>query len=280
LLYNIYHKVKDNILLHYGLNFSIVHVLNHMDIKKGWVCWGDIPTLPKTSLAMSMKVSGILYKFITEADCILCLTTTDKKKIDTDFRVNSTVFCPYLPNLIYQYRPKEMKKILVGNSRWNIDNYIETAKILSMYKGLDITFLCAYGDDYKYKGKKKIIKDLLKNNKVTFWEDMVTQDQYKARMNTFSVYICSKKRQTGLGACNISIISGSKLYLAGVNLEHYNDLGIKVYDYKELESYSCSEDIFAYDDATRNKNYEQLASAYGKEMFIKRYSGVFDGLSK
>ena len=199
-----------------------------------------------------------------------------------DFKIKSALFCPYLSNLTYQYDPQKKKdnKILVGNSKWYIDSYIEIARILSRYSDLDITFLCAYGYDEKYEDKKQEIRELLKNNTVTFWEDKVSKEVYMMRLKSFSVYVCSVMRQTGLGACNASILSGSKLYLAGINLEHYRELGINVFNYKELANYTKSEEIFEYTDVIRNENFIQLQKTYCKEMFVKRYSEVFDRLLK
>ena len=282
LLYNIYYKLKGNIILHHELYSSIVHVLNYMYIKKVWVCWGGIPQLSSKTSLLKITISGQINKFMKDANMVLCLTTSDRKKIENDFKIKSALFCPYLSNLTYQYDPQKKKdnKILVGNSKWYIDSYIEIARILSRYRDLDITFLCAYGYDEKYENKKQEIRELLKNNTVTFWEDKVSKEVYMMRLKSFSVYVCSVMRQTGLGACNASILSGSKLYLAGINLEHYRELGINVFNYKELANYTKSEEIFEYTDVIRNENFIQLQKTYCKEMFVKRYSEVFDRLLK
>lgn len=283
LLYNIYNKVEGNIILHHELYSSMVHVLNYMNIDKVWVCWGGIPQISAKTSLLKMTISGQINKFMKSANMVLCLTTSDKNKIENDFKITSAFFCPYLmSNLTYQYDPqaKSEKKILVGNSKWYVDSYMEIAHILSRYRDLDITFLCAYGFDEKYEKKKQEISELLKNNKVTFWEDKVSKEEYMIRLKSFSVYVCSVMRQTGLGACNASILSGSKLYLAGINLEHYHELGIKVFSYKELANYTKTEDIFEYTDVIRNENFRRLNKTYCKEMFVKRYSEVFDKLSK
>lgn len=270
LMYRLFHFSASNLILHCELCYYYAYVMNHVKYKLGWVCWGNIPAISR--FKMPFLKNYIINSFVKKCTKILCLSLADERIIKERFSIHSTVFCPYLENFGKANIPiRTENKILVGNSLYYMDTYLDVAKSLNQFSSLDITFLCAYGPKECYEENKRKIRNILSKSKVQFWEDKVNFNKYIERIRTYSVYICNVKRQTGIGACNACIDNGIKLYLTGGNYEHYTKLGIKVYDFHEQLS---EDNFFELSNEVAEKNRSILRQIYGKEMFVKRYTDV------
>ena len=95
-------------------------------------------------------------------------------------------------------------------------------------ENLDATFMIPYGNSKKKFNKfKALAEHELKN--ISFWEDIVSMEEYKTRLSEYKVYVCPATRQTGLGAIYNSISQGVKVYVNGVNYNWLKTLGFIVY---------------------------------------------------
>lgn len=272
LMYRLIHFHESNLIIHGELVFNYAYALNYVKYKYGWVCWGYIPAAPLFNIPF-LK-SYIIDHYIKQSTKILCLSLADERIIKERFSVNSTIFCPYLESFKELDFPTRTKNtILIGNSLFYMDSYLDAAKRLGKFFSLDVTFLCAYGTKKHYEKNKSRLKQILSKSEVHFWEDTVTFSKYVERIRTFSVYICNAQRQTGIGACNVCIDNGVKLYLTGSNYEHYTKLGIKVYDFHEQLS---EDNFFELSNEVAENNRMILRYIYGKEMFVKRYTDIME----
>lgn len=254
----------ENIVIHGELNMygdNLVKLFKLINIRYVWVCWGGVPMIVKHKYLHRLTRSYHIELFLKKSFQNITLTEKDKKNLFDVYGGNNITFCPYIPRKEEYIPSKRLKnRILIGNSGHYLREYRGVLSMLKHLEGLEITFMVNYGivdlDDYLLFKEECI---LLKNNiKIDFWEEVVSIEQYEAILKEYAVYICNVERQSGLGAANHAFNYGLKVFLTGVNYEHYANAGFVVHDVNELIHLRSVQELFYISDKEIVHNLKSL----------------------
>ena len=229
-----------------------------------WVCWGN------TNIVYEKQY----FDFINNARCIICLTKSDSEVFKRFFPNVKTIICPYIEDsLVFGTNKISSNKILIGNSGGFLEDYESLFFILAK-ENLDATFMIPYGNSKKNLNKfKALAEHELKN--ISFWEDIVSMEEYKTRLSEYKVYVCPATRQTGLGAIYNSISQGVKVYVNGVNYNWLKTLGFIVYSIDELQV-SCNHEILEFSEEDRDFNIQHAKKIFGVHNMASKWESIFN----
>lgn len=227
-----YKKNKNAVLCHSDdfLYYSIILLLAGCK-NISWVCWGAGTTPFRGVKGKVLEIyCRKLYSIVNN---IITLMSGDKDSLIKNYQVRSSIIhtIPYgfkslspdaavvYRKLRSQKRNKKKVSVVLGNNPTNIDDYIAMLDRLKHYSG-SITIECML--NYSLK-KDNRYYDLLEKGSNLFGDDFSTdevlrnKEDYIQKMNEYDIYICSSKRQTGLGAIYAMLKLGKKVFIAGKN---------------------------------------------------------------
>ncbi len=237
LLKQLYHFRKSALLFHAGSYCWHLSALLLRCNNVNWVCWGGGTSTSKNRL---FPMGVLLKKYLFNSfHSIVTLMEPERKEIVQNFGVNplkihtipytsfnenvseANLYCKQL--MLKHHSDKTNKPVvLLGNSHYWINSYIDMLPRLSKYKG-KIRVQCML--NYPFE-KTENYYELVRLGGALFGDDFRTnEDYYRDRkdyidyMNSCDIYICSVEKQTGLGAISTCLQLGKKIFLKGNNLE-------------------------------------------------------------
>lgn len=231
---NIYGKNAEWIFVH-PLSLKkrqVIRIPNNIAKKIIWRTWGhDIrPLNTENDNIIITNIKKILNKmYVNKVHKFKAIGIAD----DVD-RVNvENVFGNKIPTCILGYgydimRYSKLKKIanekieentsirvLVGHNSAKDDRHFEIFEYLKKYKNENMTVVLplAYGDTENAEKIKDKALNIFGKNKVEFWEDFVTYEEYARRVHGIDIAIIDNVYSNGLGNWALLTFFKKKIYI-------------------------------------------------------------------
>ncbi len=227
-------KNSSTSFLFHGGRVSWMGIAVFTGLKRiSWICWGGGSTLnPTLRGRFTNKIKRYLYNRFCN---IITLIDEDKQSIVRDFEVDISKIqtIPYpsfkanaenaeIINCVISEKHVIQEKVLVllGNSPLNIDYYLDMIKRLAKYRGR-IRVRCM--NNYCLVKDEKYNR-LIELGSAIFGHDFESSEvffafpDYVRYMNECDIYICSTPEQSGLGAIQVCLLLGKKIFIHGKNL--------------------------------------------------------------
>lgn len=260
---------KEPILFHAG-NYSWFLLTILYGVKNiNWVCWGAGSSIGES---LKSKLFTPIKTFIYNSfKSIVVLMDQDKDTIIRDFKVKperiKTISYAtknkVLPDIFYDENilnpvvNNTKPLVLLGNNPGSMSNYLEMLDKLAHFSGkILVQCMLHYGlvkNETYYslleKGEKIFGDDFRSNEE--FYENRIDYINY---MNKCDIYISGSMKQTGLGAINMSLRLGKKIFITGKNFEWMQSKGMKIFNVDEI-SPNMDIDDFAQPLSLKEKKY-------------------------
>ena len=261
---------KCQILFHAGKYTDFLIALLVGCKRIDWVCWGGDASIPKNK---SSIISTPLRKFLYgRFNRIITLMDEDRESIIHDYHVEPSKITtiPYASGgrqtkydhfydhqILIHEACREKPLVLLGNSPHCIRKYIEIIPLLSPFAGkIRVQCMNHYslikGEDYHKLinlGNTYFGGDFHSN------EEFYNYDDYIHYMNKCDIYICGNEEQTGLGAINVCLQLGKKIFINGKNLKWIKgNYKAVVFDTEEIKN-GLSWELFSKGLSMEEKKY-------------------------
>lgn len=238
LLKQIFKHRKDSFLFHTGKYIWFVGAILFGCRHINWVCWSSGA---KISSSWKSKMMGPVKKFIyRHFNTIVTLMEPDRISIINNFNIAPHV----IHTISYASGPLNCRLIalseqlmlesnassssdckplvLLGNSPYCINSYIQLLNRLEKYKGrIRVQCMLHYSlvKDDRYERLVNLGKAIFGTDFRTNEEFYSDKEKYIRYMNKCDIYICGVETQTGLGAIDYCLKLGKKIYITGKNLD-------------------------------------------------------------
>lgn len=247
-LFKFIFKYRNAVFIAHGMTYECLAVLTTVSSNVNWICWGAGAQINKHNIKSRLftPVKKIIY---ARMKTINVLMTGDKKTLERDFHLKNIEILPYYDSEadeIKQWCESQIKnnldkenktRVLLGNSANNIRYYFELLDRLQKFKGkIKVNCMIQYPVVDRY-----IVSKLLNKGRDLFGLDFALDTEvmeyanYLKYINSYDIYICGNKTQSGLGAISTCLRLGKKIYIAGKNLQWIQSLGYVVYDAEQLD---------------------------------------------
>ena len=167
---------------------------------------------------------------------------------------------------------------MVSHSGWQHNNHIESFRLLERFRLNNIEVLCplCYGDkDYI----NKIISEGEKifGDKFKYFTELMPYDDYVNYLNKYvAIYVTSANIQTGLGAANILLRSGAKIFVGNNLYDSYQSMGVTVEKVNVLKNIPFDVLSAPLDDQLYNQNIEALLKFYDSDRILEEYKLILN----
>ena len=252
-----------------------------------WVCWGSGVKIGQTFKA---RVGGVIRKvYYKMFKSIITLSEQDKQSLQEHFGIsrNSVARIPYISTLnsiydfdrvsLYSQDQKEIYTVYLGNNATCMELYVNTLDILKKYRPLvSVQCMLHYslvkGPSYELLQRKG--EDLF-SDQFSINTTLYSLKDYVAYMDLCDIYICSKESQSGLGAINVLLKLGKKLYLKGHNFDYASSLGAHVKHVDELLNTPYTLFVEPLTVEERIHNYDIIMDTTSEYKSIDKWTAFF-----
>lgn len=280
-----------------------VHILLHSVnrdwlvslIKKGYrdinaVNWGYIPSSRYPYWLFSLIHPMIAYSE-QQIRTMVALMKPDEEPLKKYYKKTKVSTISYLSNTTRASdiercinsgvkRTTDVPMVYVGNNPFSLPEYVElTNMYLKRFMDkVSVLYMLNYGlqKTSSYYELVSLVKDF-KN--VELDEIQHPFEQYVDYMNCCDIYICPKKRQTGLAAIHTCLQLGKKLFLTGGNYEWATkNLGCTVFNVSDIENMTFEEFVTPLDKETQKKNKKLVDEMLDIDKNAKRWLEYFNSI--
>lgn len=279
----IFHSMLNPVFLRFLVYFILLcrGFLNNVVL----VCWNLSDAIIQSDRFYIRIYNYINLLFIKRFRRICLISETDKKIFEDNFKTNNATLLPLLNvgvRLTYhKYRKVEVGqplRIMVSHSGWQHNNHIESFRLLERFRLNNIEVLCplCYGDkDYI----NKIISEGEKifGDKFKYFTELMPYDDYVNYLNKYvAIYVTSANIQTGLGAANILLRSGAKIFVGNNLYDSYQSMGVTVEKVNVLKNIPFDVLSAPLDDQLYNQNIEALLKFYDSDRILEEYKLILN----
>lgn len=248
------------------------------------VCWNLSDATIISNVFIIKLYNKIHYFFLRKMRKVCLITLEDKTIFDSDSKALNSILLPLMrdenPVAVKhnKYKDDGVLKIMVSHSGWEHNNHFHSFNLLRKFKDENIQIFCplCYGDT-KYIEKVIETGKTIFGDKFRYIRELMPYDKYVDYLNSnIAVYITSADIQTGLGAANILLRSGARLFLGENLLRFYKELGVTVDSYEAINNFSYSQLCEPISDTVYNKNIENITKFYDCETIFNEYKKILN----
>ena len=254
---------KEPIILH-GIYYSALAPFVFLGYIKNisWVCWnwrtmlcgrwGSIKWLHYMQKKLSLKqFRKIICLMKPDADDIAAYINAPERVLQISYSSNNLRNLPTVSTLPVSYPIR----ILLGNNGYCMRHYLPVLRILDpIADKVEICFIISYGcSSDEVTVFKRECRQMLRLN-ISFWEDMVSVEEYCKRSSRYDIYVCPSDIQSGLGSIYRALMMGQRIFLRDFNYHWIKESGGEVQHINEL--IACVENFRRLDGESMRKNRE------------------------
>lgn len=225
-----------------------------------WVCW-NWKTPTKHPLWTLRGIHYHIRRFAIHCHHnIVCLMAPDSKAVMNYAGMNESkvTTIPY-PGTNFatgnvNYEHGGASRILLGNNAYLLSMYPKILDILGEAGvPVDVCIMVPYGTNDKAVSDFKKNFSPAENIRISYWDDMVSTDEYMERLATFDYYVCPAVQQSGLGAIYRTMSLGVTCFLDGANYEWIKSIGGIVFHISELKDKLRQRSFLNEQDRAQNR---------------------------
>ena len=277
---------SDRVIFHssvlsYHLKFLIYIILSFKSMLSHsiLVCWNFSDAVSESTSFKSKVYNRINYIFQSRFKKICLISPEDKTRYDKYYTKNNSILLPLLLSktimpVPYIKQPAGRVAVMVSHSGWQHNNHEHSFRMLKNIDNDSIIVFCplCYGDPDYIKYVISLGKSLFGDRFIT---ELMPYGDYNNYLNTeIDIYVTSAQLQTGLGASNILLRSGAKIYVGNNLCESYKHIGVQVHSIDEFNNISYEEFIKMDDDSIYNENMKNLTIFYDSERILNEYKNI------
>lgn len=285
------------------VNDRRVHILLHSVnrdwlvslAKKGYkdinaVNWGYVPSLRYPYWLFLLRHPLIAYSE-RQIKTMVALMKPDEEPLKSYYKNTQLTTISYLGNSTRtadierclksdNKRETSIPMIYVGNNPYSLPEYVDlTKQYLERFQDrISILYMLNYSleKNDSYDELVSLTKDY---TSVELDEIQHPVEQYVDYMNCCDIYICPKRRQTGLAAIHTCLQLGKKLFLTGGNYEWASKyLGCTVFKVSDINNMTFDEFVAPLDKETQKRNKELVDEMLDIDKNAKRWLEYFNSI--
>lgn len=260
-----------------------------------WVSWGyDLYQWKQTADTIKKAVANVIhYIFRKRIRNFVGIFPPDIEFFKNEFMTNAkTYFAPYvsllysdlykrevnLQQLKYKVNDGEQINIQIGHSSSKILNHLDVLEKLSNFKNENIRIYLplSYGDK-EYGNMVEKNAKIIFGEKVICLREIIEKEKYHDLLSVIDIAIFNTSRQIGLGNIIPLLYMGKKIYLPenSVMYDYYNNLGINMCNYSDIQNYDFKKFIEPIDGKMANEYVKK--NILNKDLMIELWEKVFRG---
>lgn len=247
------------------------------------VCWNLSDAIIQSDRLFIHIYNKIHYFFLKRFRQICLISKIDKEFFESKCKTNNAILLPLLTNGVKIQSVKYPKigtdgtlRIMVSHSGWAHNNHIDSFRVLERFNTENIEIICplCYGDE-DYISRVVMEGQKMFGGKFKYFTELMPYDEYVDYLNTHvAIYVTSADIQTGLGAANILLRSGARLFVGQNLLDSYKSMGVKVDSVNILKRIIFDELKESVDDTLYRQNIEALSSFYDSNRIFEQYKSI------
>lgn len=281
-------KSTDRIIFHssvlsYRLKFQIYIKLFFINMLKNsiLVCW-NFSDAYSDSVSCKSKVYNWVNNFFQSKFKSVCLITPgDKIMYDSLYKNNNSILLPLLSShtphpLRYNKQVDGRVTVMVSHSGWPHNNHDKSFSFLKRIDNGNLLVFCplCYGDSNYIEHVVTIGKSLF-GDRFNYITELMPYEDYKNYLNNnIDIYLTSADLQSGLGASNILLRGGAKIYVGDNLYKSYKLIGVNVHSTSECEYINYDQFVKEDNDQQYYENMKNITSFYDSDRILSQYKSI------
>lgn len=277
---------RNDLLVFHGMTMRcllslLIHCIRGHK-KLCYVNWGYVNIINRAANSGIRKIVSRIKNFFLikeiRAFHIITLIEPDKRVLSV-YKPQSINSIPYpfsQKNFVFSENRNNRNIMLLGNSRWYIQSYIDLIQMLPECDNDNfVNILFSYGPSPKKEEENKLVS-LLKNkfkDNYNLIQDFFPLEKYVELIANSTCYVCNHNRQTGLGAIFSAIRIGRDVFVKGSNLLWLRKIGVKAFSIQNLVRDYPDIPRLSIEDLKHNR--EILLSFYHPERIVPLWDKEF-----
>ena len=257
-----------------------------------WSIWGgDVYFYKYQNNRLKHRITESLRKkVIPKIPVITSIVKGDYEEVKKVYRSRAKyVYSIYNPVFDYNsikesektkmtFRNDEVR-ILIGNSADPSNNHVEIFDTLAIYRNQKIKIITPLS----YGGNKEYVEKVCNYGKKIFKKQFIPLlkfqpiEEYNKLLSSVKVLVLNHERQQALGNVFTVLAFQKKIFLRGdiTSFNYFKDLGIKVYDTREIKNMNFRDFLF-FDPAIGQRNSNIVEKEISENKRVKLWKNVFE----